>query len=46
MTSPITVCDCCREPVDEKTAIVISTPDGRQIARHRRCHILWLLDRA
>jgi hypothetical protein len=46
MTAPNPVCDCCCEPLEDETAIVITTPDGRQITRHRRCHMLDLLDRA
>ena len=46
MTTPITVCDRCREPLDDKTTVVIQMSTGQEIARHRRCHMLWLLDRA
>jgi hypothetical protein len=40
------VCDCCGKPLDDKTAAVILTHEGRQVARHRRCHMLDLLERA
>jgi hypothetical protein len=42
-----TICERCREPVDDaKMMVVIQTSDGEAIARHRHCHMLELLDRA
>jgi len=46
MSMPGPFCDRCREPVDEKTAVVVTTDYGRQVTRHRRCHMLDLLHRA
>jgi hypothetical protein len=46
MTTQNPVCDCCGKPLDDKTALVVLPTEGRQIARHRRCHILDLLERA
>jgi hypothetical protein len=40
------VCDCCGKSLDDEAAVVILTHEGRQIPRHRRCHMLDLLDRA
>ena len=42
-----TVCESCGQLVaDPSTLVVIPTSDGQKIVRHRRCHMLELLDRA
>jgi len=44
---PPTFCERCRQPLeDAKTMVVIRTSDGEAVARHRRCHMIWLLERA
>jgi hypothetical protein len=40
------VCETCGEPVDPNTVVVIPTSAGDTIVRHRRCHMLELLERA
>jgi hypothetical protein len=41
------VCESCGQPLDEaRTTVVIQSGDGQLIARHRRCHMLELLERA
>jgi hypothetical protein len=41
-----TVCDTCGRPVDTVTIVVLFTRDGHKLVRHRRCHLLELLERA
>jgi hypothetical protein len=45
-SSKETVCETCGEPVDSSTMVVIPTNAGDTIVRHRRCHMLELLERA
>ena len=40
------VCETCGQPVDASTVVVIPTSAGDTIVRHRRCHMLELLERA
>jgi hypothetical protein len=40
------VCETCGQPVDPTTVVVIPTGAGDTIVRHRRCHMLELLERA
>ncbi|MFL5332634.1 MAG: hypothetical protein ACJ8H8_05545 [Geminicoccaceae bacterium] len=43
---PTTVCESCGQPLNEaKATVVIQAGDGQLIGRHRRCHMLELLDR-
>jgi hypothetical protein len=46
MSSKVTVCETCGEPVDPNTVVVIPTSAGDTVVRHRRCHMLELLERA
>ena len=43
-----TVCEICRQPgndaSDEESIVIIMTIQGQEFARHRRCHLLELLD--
>jgi hypothetical protein len=45
-SSKESVCETCGEPVDPTTVVVIPTTAGDAIVRHRRCHMLELLERA
>jgi hypothetical protein len=41
------VCESCGEPLDDaEMMVVIQTGTSQEIARHRRCHMLELLERA
>lgn len=40
------VCECCGRPLDEDDTIIIVAASGEQFGRHRKCHILELLERA
>ena len=46
MSSKEPVCETCGQPVDPTTVVVIPTTAGDTIVRHRRCHMLELLERA
>jgi hypothetical protein len=41
-----TVCESRGQPLDAENGVVISTSAGQEIVRHRRCHMLELLERA
>ncbi len=44
---PTTICESCGQPLDDATMmVIIKTSTGQEIARHRRCHMLELLERA
>jgi hypothetical protein len=45
-SSKESVCETCGQPVDANTVVVIPTSAGDTIVRHRRCHMLELLERA
>ncbi len=45
-SSEESVCETCGRPVDATTVVVIPTSAGHTIVRHRRCHMLELLERA
>jgi hypothetical protein len=45
-TEKETVCESCGQPVDPSTTVVIPSGTGGEIVRHRRCHMLELLERA
>jgi hypothetical protein len=40
------VCECCGRPLDQDDTILVVTRDGTELPRHRKCHILELLERA
>ena len=40
------ICDSCGRPVDAATIVLLFTRDGHKLVRHRRCHMLELLERA
>ena len=40
------VCECCGRPLDEDDTILVVARDGTELPRHRKCHILELLERA
>jgi predicted RNA-binding Zn-ribbon protein involved in translation (DUF1610 family) len=40
------VCETCGQPVDPSSVVVIPTSASDTIVRHRRCHMLELLERA
>ena len=40
------VCECCGRPLAQDDTILVVTRDGKEFPRHRKCHILELLERA
>jgi hypothetical protein len=40
------LCECCGGPLDADDTIIVLTRDGAELARHRKWHILELLERA
>ena len=45
-TKKESACESCGQPVDLETIVVVYTRDGHKLVRHRRCHMLDLLERA
>jgi hypothetical protein len=45
-TTKDTACESCGQLVDLETIVVLYTRDGHKLVRHRRCHMLELLERA
>jgi hypothetical protein len=49
-TGEESVCEICGQPVDDtgdvKSMVVIMTSQGQEFVRHKRCHMLDLLERA
>jgi hypothetical protein len=46
MTTKQLECECCGLPLEEADTILVVTHDGKELPRHRKCHILELLERA